>query len=307
MLCAAPNVFCVLILLFLVPESPKFTYAQGEEKKTLEIFQRIHRMNHGKSGDLFEVTGIIKNEEFGESSSKSSQGFFRFMWMQSVPLFQGSHLRNILTASFIQFASCNTINGFWTFLPEIMNKISLWTDSRRGSATVCEIFSTTFNVTSQDGFPNSQCIQKLEFDAFLHAFESIIFFGISYIIMTLVINKIGKLIILTFVMFSTGACAVLLIFIKVPTVSMYLYMVMLLAGLGISIVNASTVELFPTKMRAMAVCISMMVGRLGSVTGSIVIGMVIGDYCDFTFLMPTILLLTSGVSAFTIPNISKRF
>jgi MFS transporter, VNT family, synaptic vesicle glycoprotein 2 len=58
--------------------------------------------------------------------------------------------------------------------------------------------------------------------------------------------------------------------------------------------------------RAMAVCVSMMVGRIGSVVGSVVIGLVIDNYCSLTFLMPTILLITSGVLAFTIPNISKR-
>lgn len=57
----------------------------------------------------------------------------------------------------------------------------------------------------------------------------------------------------------------------------------------------------------MAVCLSMMAGRFGSATGSIVIGYVIDKYCEMTFLMPTVLLLTSAVLACTIPNIAKRF
>jgi hypothetical protein len=72
---------------------------------------------------------------------------------------------------------------------------------------------------------------------------------------------------------------------------------------------ALTTDIFQIELifcRAMAVCFSMMVGRIGSVVGSLVIGTVINNYCKETFLMPTILLLTSGVLAFTIPNISKR-
>lgn len=57
----------------------------------------------------------------------------------------------------------------------------------------------------------------------------------------------------------------------------------------------------------MAICLSMMVGRLGSTVGSIVIGMTINDYCSWTFLMPTFLLISSGFLAFTIPNISKSW
>lgn len=58
--------------------------------------------------------------------------------------------------------------------------------------------------------------------------------------------------------------------------------------------------------RAMAVCVSMLVGRLGSVTGSVVIGALIKDYCNELFIMPVVLLLSSAVLAFTIPNIGKR-
>lgn len=56
----------------------------------------------------------------------------------------------------------------------------------------------------------------------------------------------------------------------------------------------------------MAICLSMMVGRFGSTSGSVIIGLIIDNYCSLTFLMPTVLLLTSAVLACTIPNIAKR-
>jgi MFS transporter, VNT family, synaptic vesicle glycoprotein 2 len=56
----------------------------------------------------------------------------------------------------------------------------------------------------------------------------------------------------------------------------------------------------------MAVCVSMMFGRVGSVVGSVVIGIMINDYCKYTFLMPIILLFSSAILALTIPNIGKR-
>ena len=56
----------------------------------------------------------------------------------------------------------------------------------------------------------------------------------------------------------------------------------------------------------MAICVSLMVGRLGSTVGSIIIGLVIDKHCDLTFLMPVVLLGASSVLAFTIPKITKR-
>jgi MFS transporter, VNT family, synaptic vesicle glycoprotein 2 len=305
LICAIPNLICALVLIFVVPESPKFTYSQGDEAKTLKIFQKMYQMNTGKSAESFEVLGITRNEEFGEGKQAKSQGFFKFMWTQSVPLFQGKHLRNILTACFIQFAACNTSNGFWTFFPEFMNKISLWTENQNRPATVCEIF-TSLSLSSNETSVSSQCIEKLEIGTYFYIFETVIAYGICYAIMSLIINWTGKLLIILAIAFSTGTSAFLLMFIKLPAISPYLYVHMILAGLTISVTNASTVELFPTKMRAMAICISMMVGRLGSVVGSVVIGTVIDNYCTLTFLMPVTLLFTSGVMAITIPKISKR-
>lgn len=49
-----------------------------------------------------------------------------------------------------------------------------------------------------------------------------------------------------------------------------------------------------------------MSGRIGAVIGSNIIGSWLDDFCEYTFMMPTVLLISSGLLAFTIPNIGKR-
>jgi MFS transporter, VNT family, synaptic vesicle glycoprotein 2 len=167
-ICSLLNLICVLVLIFVIPDSPKFTYSQGDEQNTLEIFRRIYRMNTGKPADSFEVSSIINYEEFSEGSKESSQGFFKFMWSQTTPLFKGSHLRNILTACFLQFSICYTTNGFWSFLPEVINKISLWTELSEAPGTVCDMYTSNLGLNST---ADRHCVHKLEFDAFFHTFE----------------------------------------------------------------------------------------------------------------------------------------
>lgn len=247
-ICAIPNVICILVLSFVIPESPKFTFARGDEEATLKILRKIYCMNTGKSAQSFEVKSIIKDSEFMESARNTSKGFLQYMWSSTVPLFQGSHLRNILTASFIQFSVCNATNGFWTFLPEILNKITLWNDASRGSATVCEIFSAMNPVVNQTD-STTACIQKLELDTYVYIFMVVGFYLVGYATFSLIINWTGKLVIIVLTVFAGGISAFLLIFVTIPTFSSYLYLIMLLAGLTISVVHASTVELFPTSMR----------------------------------------------------------
>jgi hypothetical protein len=304
LICGVPNLICALTLIFVIPESPKFTYSQGDEQKTLKIFRQIYTMNTGKPDDTFPVVAIIKNEDFGEGSKKSSEGFFKFMWFQTTPLFKGSHLRNILTACFIQFAVCNTLYGFFTFFPEISNKVTVWTQASNGPATICEVFHS--NISNDGNVSLAKCTDKLELATFGYIYENFLLGFVGFVLITILINRVGKLNILGFIFVVAIVSAVLLICLRMPIVAMHLYVVMMLSGLSISVIIASTVELFPTKMRAMAVCISMMFGRSGSVVGSLVIGVVIESHCKETFIMPIVLIAASLALSFTIPNISKR-
>lgn len=204
-------------------------------------------MNTGNSVDGYDAKAIVKSEEFNETRRDKSQGFFHFMWSQSVPLFKGSHLRNILTACYIQFAVCNATNGFWAFLPETLNKLSLWSEESNETATVCEVF-TSMNVVNNKQ-TEGECIEKLELSTFFYVYVIATVYGLSYGIMSLVINRTGKLILLLINVWGTGLAALALIFVKVPAISSYLYVTLVLSGLSISIVNASSVELFPTSMR----------------------------------------------------------
>lgn len=307
-ICGLPNVICAIAMLLFIPESPKFTFSQADEVRTLSILQTMYKINTGKSKDSYPVKNIINDNDFDENSDAKCKGFLPFVWSQTVPLFQRPHLKNTLTACFIQFCIFNCSNGFWTFFPEIVNKITVWTKQNEpnASATLCEIleeFKRPINET-QSMIPD--CDVKLEFSAFSNAFMMLCMYILGWIIISFIINRTGKLIIIMFTLFSCASCAFALIFVSNPTVSSYMYSVILAVGIAITVLNASTIELYPTKLRAMAVCISLMMGRLGSVVGSNVIGFVLDEYCNYTFLMPTILLITSGILACTIPNISKR-
>lgn len=89
--------------------------------------------------------------------------------------------------------------------------------------------------------------------------------------------------------------------------AIYFYVILLTCGLGVTIVNAATVELYPTNLRyiykscnfsdlfnieymtdkyvyrAMAICISLMMGRLGSVVGANLVGFLLDYHCEAAF------------------------
>lgn len=209
----------------------------------------MYCVNSSSDSSTYEVMGLIKDEEFDSKQDHGDKNFFSIMWSQSVPLFKGKYLRNILTACFIHFSVCLTSNGFWTFLPEILNKISLWINFSNEPATVCEIFYTKDLAQTPQTEEVLTCMQKLELGTFLHIYEIIVLYGVCYAVMSLVINRIGKLSILLAIMVTCAIASLSLTVLQVPSMMSYTYLYMLLPALCISVVNASTAELFPTSMR----------------------------------------------------------
>lgn len=247
-ICEVLNLICALCLQFVLCESPKYTYSRGDEEATLKILRQVFKMNTGKSALEYEVKQIKKNEEFG-SNSESSSNFLKAFWDQSIPLFRGKHLRNILTACFLQFAMCNTANGFRTFLPEIIDKVLVFVESDSSeSATICQILSQ-FKNDNSTGSESETCVEKLATGTFVFLYLVTGINTFFYFIISFTINWGGKLWNLEIVLLVSGLSAIGIIFIKSPIISSVFILILLLVGLGIVVVNSSTIELFPTKMR----------------------------------------------------------
>lgn len=253
--CGVPNIVCALILLFCMPESPKFKFANGDEIATLKILETVYSVNMGKPKETFRVKTLIKDGEYLQNHGRRSKNLLQFMWSQTAPLFQHPHLKNTLTICFIQFCIFNTSNGFWSFFPEITNRIAIWTESDPShvSATLCEILDDTRIVKSlNETIVAPLCVTKLEVSTFANVYILNVIYAIGWTFLAMIINYVGKLAIISTLLFSCAATGVALIFVSHPTVSNYLYIILLCDGLALTVLNVSTVELFPTKFRCVS-------------------------------------------------------
>lgn len=86
------------------------------------------------------------------------------------------------------------------------------------------------------------------------------------------------------------------IYVNIPTIAASLYMVEVLVGLGVNIVFACVVDLYPTNLRAMAVCILAMFGRMGSIVVANVFGLLLDYHCETAFISMAALLFCKYLS-----------
>lgn len=245
LICGIPSLLIGLFMLFM-PESPKFTLSEGNEEETIRTLRKMYAWNTGKTSESFDVTTLAKDEDFVDKRTEKSN-LFHFMWTQTAPLFKHPHLKNTLTVCFIQFCIYNTSNGFWTFFPEITNRIAVWeSDESHLSSTVCQILDDTKIVLNNN---ETMCVTKLDVSSFHNVFILNTVYCSCWLFISLIINRIGKLFISTTILFTGGISGFSLIFIDKPLLSNYIYIVLLSTGLALSVLSAWTVELFPTKLR----------------------------------------------------------
>lgn len=94
-----------------------------------------------------------------------------------------------------------------------------------------------------------RCITELELSTFQHSIVLEIIYAVGFAVIGAIINAIGKLAILVIILVFCGLCGIAAAFVEIPLLAIYLYIILLTSGLAVTVVNASTVELYPTNLR----------------------------------------------------------
>lgn len=82
----------------------------------------------------------------------------------------------------------------------------------------------------------------------------------------------------------TAACGLVAQYISGYETILVLCGMYLLVSSLVGVVNALAVDLYPTNIRAMALAVSLMFGRLGALVGSNVVGVIYYSYCGYIFI-----------------------
>lgn len=86
-------------------------------------------------------------------------------------------------------------------------------------------------------------------------------------------------------------------------IAIYLFVVLLVCGCGATLVSSITLDLYSTSVRGMAICISLMSGRIGSVVGTNIFAALISQNCQLALVIPSSALILSAILGFLIPKL----
>ncbi|KAK4881439.1 hypothetical protein RN001_004758 [Aquatica leii] len=270
--------YTVLTLLFTI-----LIFYREEEARL--VLTKIYTCNRGRLCNQLIVKKLILNEDFMRSIK--SARFLSLMWSQTVQLYQMPYLIKTLLVDALQFGIFMASTGFYMWYPEIMNNISkfeIQNPDKKG--TICRALKYHFdnNGVSTNDTLNS-CSNTIRSDVFtvnliLGAFLVSLYFSIGCLVGYLGKRKCLLLLFLISILSSIPAQYLS------GSTSIKVSMALALASYtSIGLINAVTVDLYPTQVRGMGVAMSLMFGRFGAVMGVHISGRLFYYMCTFSYII----------------------
>ncbi|XP_037297073.1 uncharacterized protein LOC119190112, partial [Manduca sexta] len=215
---------------------------------------------------------------------------------QTIPLFKMPLVPWTLLTCFVQFGIFATTNGFYVWFPSILNSLA---NHDGGETKICDVLDAS-KAAAANG-TDVICDDTMNTATFERSIYIGLVFCSMYIIVGFLVDFVGKKLILLTILSVTGLCGICAHLAYNQQLAVVLFAVFQMSGACIGLMNAVAVELFPTKFRAMAICLSMMMGRVGSMVGSNLIGMFLETNCGAGFYLFGGILIVNAICCLTLP------
>ncbi|XP_075231512.1 synaptic vesicle glycoprotein 2B-like [Lycorma delicatula] len=134
------------ILLFILPESPKFLLSRGYSEKALQVLQTIYSWNGKGDSEDFPIKHVVidsnDNTEELDVNMKNISEIVKLLWNQTMPLFKAPFISNTVSACIIQFGTFMCVNSILLWMPELFTKLGRLEELNPNyKPTLCEVLS----------------------------------------------------------------------------------------------------------------------------------------------------------------------
>ncbi|XP_048264197.1 synaptic vesicle glycoprotein 2A-like isoform X3 [Bombus affinis] len=319
-ICSLPALLTGTWLLFF-PETPKYLAETGHNVQMLDVLMRMYSENSGEPpkeyitklrncennnlNDL--VHRIMHTKEREDVSEKSFQLMITDIYMKTMMILKPPFLCRTIVMCLI---ACFVTSSYYTltlWLPELFHRYADFQEAYPNqTASVCTLKSAK-NVTeidmSDDPFG---CNSRVQTSVFVHTF----ILGASCIptglILPLFVNYLGYKFFLVITAFIPAVVTACLFLVETSTQNLILSCAYeSVTSVCLSVVYCLLVDLYPTHLRAMASGLSAFISRIGAISGTLMIGYLIDDYCTLVIVIVAAQLFLSGLLALFTPGRKK--
>ncbi|XP_011300580.1 synaptic vesicle glycoprotein 2B isoform X2 [Fopius arisanus] len=320
-LCALPE-FIAFIVLTWFPESPRFLLSKGRDDEALEVFRYIYALNTGKNGDTYAVK-CVTDESYVKTQETTLLNKFQGGWLQMKPLFTSPYSYRLILIGMIQFGATIGSNTLRLWMPQLFAMIETYEASHPVGSdeefpSICvmlEQTNTTVDTINKHNFINNTIEMEkicapvvLNSTVYLNSIVIAVTGVIGYALAGSLINCAGKKKLMMFCFLSAGLCCGILYWAENSGGILGISSVFVaLSSIGGAAVTNVIVDNFPTPLRAMAISMMMMMGRIGAVIGNLLFPLLFKLSCLGPFFMIGMACLVCAILVFFIPAKKSDF
>nr|XP_022914695.1 synaptic vesicle glycoprotein 2B [Onthophagus taurus] len=313
LVCAVPSII-VGVLLFFLPESPKFLLSRGRNDEAIEIFKGIYQMNTGKdrnsypikyvlSTDVEDQIQTVKDTKIPHTKVEKYKAMMADIMDNSKQLFKNPILKFTMISITLNLTFHIGYYGLMMWFPELFNRFDEFAQDHPGeSASVCQV--TNYVVGLEE--TQKSCSNKIESQVFMESLITVSSALPANIFAILFMDKLGRKFFMVFSTVSAGICSASMYFVYNQTHNLIVSAVFSGAiSCGNAALDCLITEIFPTNLRATGIAVSMVSARLGGIIGNIVIATLLDMYCPAPTFIVAFLLAGGGLLSLFLPNTTR--
>ncbi|XP_076172184.1 synaptic vesicle glycoprotein 2C isoform X2 [Ptiloglossa arizonensis] len=309
----------VTVIATRFPESPKFLISQGKTKEALAILRKIYAANTGHHEDEYPVKvllpddamNIINNDRTLSGSSVLTE-LLKNIWQQMRSISSPPLLQYALLSWTIYFTNMFGYYGLSLWLPELFNRFENYHNIHPNrTVSVCRLMheANLQNVSTPP--PNiliestsiNECRPNMDKMVFINSLTINAFCLLGNIASGYLANRVGRRTIPVTTMLLAGIFGFGIYFVRS---SLQILMVTCMFSLTIVTANfvmgSIVVDIFPTHVAAVAMCMMTFFGRIGAIASNLAFGMLLDISCEVPIFLVGSLVILGGLLALMLPR-----
>ncbi|KAJ3666324.1 hypothetical protein Zmor_001774 [Zophobas morio] len=310
LVCSLPSLIS-LVMLYYLPETPKFLISKGQYEKAKLVFQKMFASNTGYPYYAYPVMTLEgENENNNNTEEIIKQIPLNVKIYEKLcsvaadvkTLFSQPYVKYLGITSFADFGLMASYCTLIMWFPEIFERFNEYELAHPNTtASVCTV--SEVNQDENAVFFTEFCDPAINSRVFLDT----IIIGLSCIptsvSLSFFMKKFGKKFVLIIGLMMSGFCTLSLNWVQNSTETLVLSCVFeALTSILEAVIFCVIVDLFPTNLRAIALAVTASSGRIGAIFGNVVFGLLIDLKCFVPIYIFGTLLIASGILCVAIPR-----
>ncbi|XP_041564396.1 putative transporter SVOPL isoform X2 [Drosophila elegans] len=273
-----------LLLMVLLPESPKYYLSVGNQEKAMKVMEQVCRMNRGK-GVTLESLGVdsLTQPRLRDSLMNTDR-------CHDTKTLMTKHLKFICIFFYIFF----TLSGMGFSLPTWMLRIRVLANQVEEQKSVCNLI--------KDDLPQVlEC--ELGYDKMIapitHGF---VVLGIFILTSILLIRLKRRVVIIIYILIAIAGCVSLNFTNHSDLILLGFFAIIDPPLCSLRLASSLLIDLVPTHLRGKAFALISMMGRAGVLVINLYVGLTLSKICYVTFNLLILLLIVCGILVLILPS-----